>query len=67
MVEKKQLELFINKYCKLILSNGFSYCGLLKSISETSITFEDRFDGLKIIDINYIKSIGEIRGEINEK
>ncbi len=62
MIEKRQLELFVNKRCKLILSNGFSYCGTLKHISETSVTFEDRFDGLKIIDISYIKSIGETRG-----
>lgn len=66
MIEKKDLEIFVNKYCKLILSNGFSYCGMLMHISETSITFEDRFDGLKIFDISIIKSIGEVRGGRND-
>ena len=67
MVERKQLELFIGRYCKLILSNGFSYCGILKHISETSVTFDDRFDGLKIFDVSIIKSIGEVRGGRNDK
>lgn len=67
MIEKKQLKLFVGRSCKIILSNGFSYCGILKNISETSITFEDRFDGLKIFDTSIIKSIGEIRGGKDER
>lgn len=67
MMRKEELELFKDKYCKLILSNGFGYCGYIKQITEETLFFEDRFDGLKIFDISIIKSIGEVRGEINEK
>jgi len=63
MLEKKQLDLFLNKNCKIILSNGFSYSGILKEVSETTIVFEDRFEGLKIFDLNIISGIGQTGGK----
>ena len=63
MIEKQHLEIFVNKFCKLTLNNGFSYIGTLKEVSETSITFDDRFDGISIFDTRFVKSICEVKGE----
>ena len=66
MIEKKQLKLFVGKFCKLILNNGFSYIGYLREVGETSIKFDDRFDGIYFFDISFIKSIGGVRGGKDE-
>lgn len=66
MIEKKQLDLFLNKNCKIILSNGFSYSGILKEVSETTLVFEDRFEGLMIFDLSIIRSIGQV-GEKHDR
>jgi len=58
-MERKQLNFFVNKYCKIILSNGFTYCGILKEVNETTLVFEDRFEGLKIFDLTIITGIGQ--------
>lgn len=63
MIEKDELNLFINQQCKIILSNGFTYTGILRKINNSSILFEDRFDGLKILDISIIKGIGQLGGK----
>ena len=63
MIEKKQLEEFIGKFCKLILNNGYNYIGYLKEVGETSIKFDDRFDGIYLFDIDYIKSVGGVKDE----
>ena len=63
MIEKQQLEIFVNKFCKLTLNDGFSYIGTVKAITETSITFDDRFDGTYIFDTRFVKSICEVKGE----
>ncbi|MCF7859698.1 MAG: hypothetical protein K9N07_10330 [Candidatus Cloacimonetes bacterium] len=60
---KDELEIFVDKYCKLILKDGFSYIGRLKKVSETSVTFDDRFDGIYLFDISSVKSICEVRGD----
>lgn len=62
MIEKEELELFINKYCRIILNNGYSYAGYLRKVTLASIVFEDRFDGLKVFDTSIITSIGEVKG-----
>ena len=61
-MKREQLEFFNKKDCKILLSNGFFYQGIVKSIELESITFEDRFNGLMIIDLDSIKIISEING-----
>jgi len=60
-MRRDQLELFKNRLSNIILSNGFSYTGFIKEISNESITFEDRFSGIMLIDINSIRMISEKR------
>jgi len=67
MIEKEELEVFVNKFCKLILSNGFNYIGTVKKVTETSVTFDDRFDGIYVFDISFIKSICVVRGGSDDK
>ena len=58
-MRRKELEIFANDFCKIILSNGFGYSGTIKKINDNSVYFQDRFEGLKIIDMDIIKSIGK--------
>lgn len=64
MMEREDLTYFLNKYCTIILENGFTYTGILKKINDNSIVFDDRFQGIKIFDLNIITGIGEA-GEKN--
>ena len=59
MIEKEDLMYFLDKYCMLILENGFTYSGILKKINEESIVFDDRFQGIKLFDLSIIKSVGQ--------
>ena len=60
MITIEQITPFKGMYCKIILSNGFAYCGVLKEISDSTVLFEDRYDGKKLIDISIIRSIGGV-------
>ncbi|RJQ16849.1 hypothetical protein C4573_02175 [Candidatus Woesearchaeota archaeon] len=65
-MEREDLTYFVNKYCNIILENGFTYTGILKKINDNTIVFDDRFQGLKIFDLSIITGIGEA-GEKNDR
>lgn len=60
MITKKTIESFKGEYCEIILSNGFTYRGVLKELIGSVVFLNDRFDGLKTFDRSIIKSIGMV-------
>ncbi len=46
MMKKEELTFYLNKKIKIILKNSFKYEGQIDKLSDTSLRFLDRFEGV---------------------
>ena len=46
-IKTVELDELVNQYCDLVLTNGFSYTGILLSVEDTYVIFMDRRDGTR--------------------
>ena len=68
MMNKEELQYYLdkNKKIKITLKNNFRYNGKILELFETSLRFEDKFDGVLTIPYEEIRLISEIGGGHNE-
>jgi len=58
-MRKEDIEIFIGKYCCVVLKNKLINNGKILKCSDENLTIDDRFNGLTLIDLGSIASIGQ--------
>jgi len=60
MINKKEIENFLGRNCRLILKNGFVFSGTVSSIEENSFFFIDKKTGSVKFDYEAIDHIEQV-------
>jgi len=58
-MQREDLEPFVGKYCCIILKNKLFHNGKVTKITNENLYVDDRFNGLTLIDMASIASIGQ--------
>ncbi len=58
-MKKEELAFYLNKKIKIILKNNFKYVGSIDKLSDDSLRFSDRFEGIITIPYEEIRLVTE--------